>query len=200
MAGIGLDDVATFDLYSCFPIAVFNACDGTDKIGVLAPDDPRGLTLTGGLPYFGGAGNNYSMHAIAETVTAMRSAPGDFGLVGANGGILSKYAVGVYSTTAGQWAPDRSGEPQNEIASWPRTPVTEHADGPATIESYTVRHDGDRRTGVLVGRLASDGSRFLANTIDGDDELLALLSEADPIGARISVRSLEYGNRAALSA
>ena len=24
--------------------------------------------MTGGLPFFGGAGNNYSMHAIAETV------------------------------------------------------------------------------------------------------------------------------------
>ncbi len=28
-------------------------------------DDPRPLTVTGGLPYFGGAGNNYSSHAIA---------------------------------------------------------------------------------------------------------------------------------------
>ena len=63
-AGIGIDDIATFDLYSCFPVPVFNICDG---IGI-ATDDPRGLTLTGGLPFFGGAGNNYSMHAIAETV------------------------------------------------------------------------------------------------------------------------------------
>ena len=28
VAGVGLDDIATFDLYSCFPIAVFNVCDG----------------------------------------------------------------------------------------------------------------------------------------------------------------------------
>jgi acetyl-CoA C-acetyltransferase len=94
VAGIGIDDVATFDLYSCFPVPVFNICDGMD----IAPDDPRGLTLTGGLPFFGGAGNNYSMHGVAETVARMRSAPGQFGLVGANGGILSKYSVGVYST------------------------------------------------------------------------------------------------------
>ena len=47
------------------------------------PDDLRGLTLTGGLPFFGGAGNNYSMHAIAETVQRARSNPGTFGFVGA---------------------------------------------------------------------------------------------------------------------
>ena len=104
MAGIGVDDVATFDLYSCFPVPVFNICDGMG----IAPDDPRGLTLTGGLPFFGGAGNNYSMHAVAETVTQMRSAPGQFGLVGANGGLLSKYSVGIYSTTPTGWQPDRS--------------------------------------------------------------------------------------------
>jgi acetyl-CoA C-acetyltransferase len=54
VAGIGIDDVATFDLYSCFPVPVFNICDGMG----IAPDDPRGLTQTGGLPFFGGAGNN----------------------------------------------------------------------------------------------------------------------------------------------
>ena len=27
-AGIGIDDVSTFDLYSCFPVPVFNFCDG----------------------------------------------------------------------------------------------------------------------------------------------------------------------------
>ena len=195
VAGVGLDDIATFDLYSCFPIAVFNVCDGVG----LAPDDPRGLTLTGGLPYFGGAGNNYSMHGIAETVAAMRSAPGQFGLVGANGGILSKYSVGVYSTTPGNWAADRSRKLQDEISGWPKTPVTEHPDGLARIETYTVRNDGGRRTGVIFGRLESDGSRFLANTVDGGDELLALLTDDDPIGARISVRSFDYGNRVALA-
>jgi Thiolase-like protein type 1 additional C-terminal domain len=45
-------------------VPVFNVCEGLG----LAFDDPRGLTVTGGLPFFGGPGNNYSMHAIAETV------------------------------------------------------------------------------------------------------------------------------------
>lgn len=67
-AGCDLDEVATFDLYSCFPIAVSNVLDGLG----LPADDRRGFTLTGGLPFFGGGGNNYSMHAIAETVQVCR--------------------------------------------------------------------------------------------------------------------------------
>src|SRR5690606_35235600 len=104
VAGIGLDEVSAFDLYSCFPVAVFALCDGLG----LAPDDARGLTLTGGLPFFGGAGNNYSMHAIAEAVTLLRERPGEYGLVGANGGMLSKYSVGVYSTAPTPWRADGS--------------------------------------------------------------------------------------------
>ncbi|MEB3980260.1 acetyl-CoA acetyltransferase [Mycobacterium sp. 663a-19] len=189
VAGIGVDDVATFDLYSCFPVPVFNICDGMG----IAPDDPRGLTLTGGLPFFGGAGNNYSMHGVAETVSRMRSAPGEFGLVGANGGILSKYSVGIYSTTPTEWKPDRSAALQAQIGGSPTQAVTEKAEGAATVETYTVRRDSGRLTGIIVGRLAEDGARFLSTT--EDEELIALLTDGDPLGREVRVRSFDYGNR-----
>ena len=192
MTGIGIDDVATFDLYSCFPVPVFNICDGMG----LAPDDPRGLTLTGGLPFFGGAGNNYSLHAVAETVAQMRRTPGEFGLVGANGGILSKYSVGVYSTAPAPWRPDRSAQAQERVANWPTEAVTEKADGAATVETYTVRRDDGRPIGIVIGRL-DDGSRFLSTT--EDDELIALLIDGDPLGHRVRVRSFDYGNRCFLT-
>ncbi|OBH84706.1 acetyl-CoA acetyltransferase [Mycobacterium scrofulaceum] len=191
MAGIGIDDVAAFDLYSCFPVPVFNICDGMG----IAPDDPRGLTLTGGLPFFGGAGNNYSMHAVAETVAQMRKMPGEFGLVGANGGILSKYSVGIYSTSPVEWQPDRSAQAQKQVADWPTETVTEQADGVGTVETYTVRRDDGRPTGIIIGRL-DDGSRFLSTT--EDDELIALLIDGDPLGHRVRVRSFDYGNRCTL--
>lgn len=192
VAGVGIDDIASFDLYSCFPVPVFNICDGMG----IAPEDPRGLTLTGGLPFFGGAGNNYSMHGIAETVVRMRSAPGQFGLIGANGGVMSKYSGGVYSTTPVGWKRDRSAELQAQIDRWPAQRVTERADGPGSIETYTVRRDGGRLRGIIVGRLDADGSRFLATT--EDDDLVGLLTDGDPLGSRVLARSFDYGNRCAL--
>jgi acetyl-CoA C-acetyltransferase len=149
--------------------------------------------VTGGLPFFGGPGNNYSMHAIAETVARMREQPGAFGLVGANGGIMSKYSVGVYSTTPAPWAPDRSAQLQRAVAAAPQVPSRAHADGPAWIETYTVRHAFEPRTGLVVGRLHADDSRFLALM---EPENLA--AAEDPIGRDIVVTSSEKGNTAVM--
>jgi acetyl-CoA C-acetyltransferase len=190
VAGIGMDDIATFDLYSCFPYPVFAVCD---EFG-LASDDPRGLTLTGGLPYFGGPGNSYSLHGVAETVAEMRDKPGSFGLVGANGGVMSKYSVGVYSTTPADWVADRSKELQQNIAALPMVPVTRNANGTGTIETYSVRYDWPVVTGIIIGRLDADDSRFMALTEDQD--LVALMTGGDPLGAKIAVHADDVVNRA----
>jgi acetyl-CoA C-acetyltransferase len=191
VTGIGIDDVATFDLYSCFPFPVFAVCD---EFGLTA-DDPRGLTLTGGLPYFGGPGNSYSLHGIAETVAEMRREPGSFGLVGANGGVMSKYSVGVYSTEPADWASDHSQALQEDIAALPKVPVTRNADGPGTIETYSVRYDWPVTTGVIIGRLDADDSRFMALT--EDEDLVALMCDGDPLGAHVAVKSTEKGTNLA---
>jgi len=192
VAGVGVDDIATFDLYSCFPFPVFVM---SEALGLTA-DDPRGLTLTGGLPYFGGPGNSYSAHAIAETVAQMRDTPGRFGFVGANGGIMSKYSVGIYSTEPVAWQSSRSAELNTEVAALPTVPVTKTPGGDGVIETYSVRYDWPKPTGIIVGRLDADDSRFMATT--RDDDLMALMTTGDPLGARIVVTSTDKGNRAAL--
>lgn len=195
VAGKAMADVDVMDFYSCFPIAVSTVCDG---LGI-APDDPRGLTVTGGLPFFGGPGNNYSLHAVAETVGRVRARPGSLGLVGANGGMLSKYATGVYSTTPAPWTADRSAHVQTGLDEAVDVQVAHRADGPGRIETYTVVHGRDGgRTGIVMGRLDADRRRFLATVID--EELLDGLETWDePIGAPVYVRSTGDGNRAASS-
>jgi len=136
------------------------------------------------------------MHGIAETVSEMRERPGQFGLVGANGGIMSKYSVGVYSTEPAEWVPDNSVALCDEVKRLPEVPVTIKADGPATIETYSVRYDWPIRTGIIMGRL-DDNGRFLATS--EDENLVALLSDGEPLGASIVVRATEAGNRATLA-
>jgi acetyl-CoA C-acetyltransferase len=196
MAGLRMSDVDTIDLYSCFPIPVFNIAEAFD----IAPDDPRGMTLSGGLPFFGGAGNNYSMHAVIETVDRARANPGSVGFVGANGGVLTKYSVGIYSTAPAPWRADRSQQLQAELDARPTVEIDKHPAGPATIETYTVRHSRDgKRTGIVIGRLDADNHRFVAAVAPGADDLLDLLSAGDPFNAPIYVRALPEGNRVASS-
>jgi acetyl-CoA C-acetyltransferase len=185
MAGKSLADVAAFDLYSCFPSAVEIACQ---EIG-LDEDDPRDFTVTGGLPYFGGPGNNYVMHSIAEMVQRMRKQPGAFGLVTANGNYVTKHAAGLYSTEPlVEWSREEPSVLQRELDTLPKAPFTETPDGASVIESYTVIHSKTGpELGIVVGRLLKDNVRFVANTPD-DPALFADLEARDALGCRGIVR------------
>jgi len=159
-AAIDLDEVAYFDLYSCFPSAVQVACDALG----LAVDDSRGLTVTGGMPLFGGPGNNYSLHAIATMVERLRSAGQGSGLVSANGGYLTKHAVGIYATEpgSGPWSPPDGGMLQRRADEAHGPALASEIGGRLCVEAHTVSYgrDGPDRA-ILLGRL-NDGRRCVA--------------------------------------
>ena len=109
---------------------------------------------------------------------------------------MSKYAAGVYSTQPAEFTGCNSSKLQSQVDAWPAPSIAGEADGPATIESYTVAHGKKGPThAIVVGRLDGTGERFLANTHDEDERTLQALIEEDPLGAAIHVRSFEYGNR-----
>ena len=190
-AGIGVADLAHVDLYSCFSSAVEIAAD---EIG-LAHDDPRGLTLTGGLPYFGGPGNNYSMHGIAEVAMRCRAAPGRFGFVFANGGYLTKHSFGVWCTTPRPFTRTDPASYQRTIDAMESPPLVERPDGPGTIETFTVIHDaGMPRFALLIGR-TPEGYRFLAQLHEGAEALI----DVPVIGRPIHVHPTDTINRATLA-
>jgi acetyl-CoA C-acetyltransferase len=195
-AGIAQEDIRFFDLYSCFPIAVLNVLDGLG----LKPNDLRGFTLTGGLPYFGGAGNNYSMHGVACMARKLRAHPGSYGLLGANGGYLSKYSVGVFSTTPRAFKLCDSKPLQTRLDAEPAPAVAYDPEGWAKIETYTVIYNkGEAQTGAVIGRLEGDGRRFVAITADEDSETVRKMVDQEPLGQRIYVQPDKGCNRFAFS-
>lgn len=179
MAGIDLADIDIIDLYSCFPSAVEVAAE---ELG-LALDDPRGFTVTGGLPYFGGPGNNYALHSIAEMMKRLRDQPGAYGLCTANGWFLTKQSIGVYSTrpVEGDWVREAPSIIQARIDALPHPEIVDHPTGPAVIETYTVVHGREGvRMGIVIGRDAQ-GRRFVAQTPE-DPELLMELEAREGVG------------------
>jgi acetyl-CoA C-acetyltransferase len=187
-AGVGLSDIDAFDLYSCFPIAVFNICDGLG----LAPDDRRGLTVTGGLPFFGGAGNNYSMHAIAEMARRLRAKPGAIGLVGANGGFLSKYSVGIYASQARPFAPFDSAPLQAEVDGWTPPALDPSYTGDAAVETYTIDYSGPTPRSVVIARSPA-GARVIAMTPPDQPDVAAEMITRDPLGRRVQLAASDDG-------
>ncbi len=162
LAGMTIDDIDIVDLYSCFPSAVQL---GAQSLG-LSLD--RQLTRTGGLPFAGGPWNNYVMHAIATTMTDLRSGAGTNALVWGNGGYATKHSFGIYSTNVPADG-YRHGSPQAQIDATPRRELADGADaaGPVTIEAYTVMHDreGNPETAFAACQLI-DGRRAWGSSTD----------------------------------
>ncbi len=180
-AGTGLGEIDFFDLYSCFPSSIQIT---RDMLGI-SVDDNRDLTVTGGLPYFGGPGNNYVMHSLARMCDLLREKPGTRGLVTGNSFYMSKHAVGIYGTEPGpsaNWT-NVDAACQREVDAGPSPSVDPEPSGPARVETWTVvfdREDQPER-GVVIGRTES-GRRFAAYT-PPDRELLAAMTREDFLGA-----------------
>jgi acetyl-CoA C-acetyltransferase len=189
-AGTEPGELACFDFYSCFPVAVELACEALG----LAEDDPRGVTLTGGLPYAGGPGNNYTLHAVAAAVARLRAEPGARGLVTGNGWYLTKHSAVVLASAprpGGPLAP----APEELKAALPETTAsTEPADGAAVLETYSVLfdRDGAPTRGIALGRTDA-GRRFVANTPD-DRAFLEAFVAVENVGRRGRVRCLDGRN------
>jgi len=167
-AGVGIGDVAHLDLYSCFPSAVQLAAA---EIGVPLDDPGRPLTVTGGLGFAGGPGNNYVTHSIAAMAQRLRTDPGALGLVTGLGWYATKHAVGLWSTTPPA-AGFRHDSPQEAVDALPqRTPASDY-EGSATIETYTVVHDREGAPERAILALSTgDGRRAWGTTTDVDDML-----------------------------
>lgn len=203
MAGLeSLDQVQYVELYSCFPVC---AAIAQDEFGLSAKEG-RPFTVTGGMASHGGPGTNFSTHGIAALVERLRANPGSFGLLHANGGLLEKQSVGVYSTT-----PYHERHP--ESPKWQRRDPSEYAltpnpvevpavvaEGTGVIEAYTVTERqaimGGGVVGLVLGHIESGpevGKRFLANTEPGADT--AWLTEADRLGHRGHLSASKNGKR-----
>jgi acetyl-CoA C-acetyltransferase len=162
LAGVGIDDIAVVDLYSCFPSAVQL---GAQSLGLSLDAQ---LTRTGGLSFAGGPWNNYVMHAIATVMDDLRDQPGERGLVWANGGFATKHAFGVYSTEPPA-AGFRHDSPQDQIDAMPKRSLALPADaaGTATVEAYTVSHDRDGNPELAIAAcLTADGGRAWGTSTD----------------------------------
>lgn len=183
-AGKAISAIKYLDFYSCFPIAVSSIAE---PLG-LPLDGTRALTVTGGLPFFGGPGNNYSMHAIATVVEKLRADREAYGLVVANGGYLSKHSAAVYSGRPPRaWQPVSSAAAQAQVKADIGIVVDEAAQGRARIESYAAIYaKGAPVDGFVVARTAT-GARCMARVGSGDAAGLANLTEEHVIGRSIDV-------------
>ncbi|TDG14845.1 acetyl-CoA acetyltransferase [Seongchinamella unica] len=191
-AGLGQADMDLIDIYSCFPCAIEAA---RDALG-MAATDPRPLTVTGGLPFFGGPGNEYSLHALAEMVMRLRATT-SHALVTANGGMLSKHAALVLASNS----PALRRRPLDYATLEPTVIGREDIEAvplctaPArgTVLSYTQIFERQRDDVAIILGETARGERFLAHSTE-PDTLQQVLAQS-PVGRDVQVEQVQGRHR-----
>ncbi|WP_028847726.1 type II toxin-antitoxin system Rv0910 family toxin [Thermocrispum agreste] len=179
-AEVTADQLKHVDLYSCFPSAVQIAAK---ELGLPTDDPDRPLTVTGGLTFGGGPGNNYGSHGVASLVPLLRAEPEAYGLATSLGWYLTKHALGVYSAKPPK-RPFRHLQPVIEHP--PARPVRTDYHGPAVVEAYTVPYsrEGEPEAAIL-SVLAPDGARALLRTTQA--EVIETLLDTDAVGRPVDI-------------
>jgi acetyl-CoA C-acetyltransferase len=193
-AGIGADDVAYLDLYSCFASSV---CFALDALGITEADArASAVTQTGGLPYHGGPGSNYMTHSLAAMAETLRLDPAACGVTSGVGMHMQKHAYGVWSTAPGDGV---VGDPAPYAAVEEPVGIVGSPSGPATVATYSVLHgrDGEPERALLICDLPGGGRcyAFLA----GGAEALAEAEVYELVGRRVTLAPEDQLNLAELS-
>lgn len=190
MADLHQEQINVFDLYSCFGSAVQFA---RDALG-LTDNDPRPISLTGGLPYHGGPGSNYMNHSISTLVEYLRTHPGEHGMVTGIGMHMTKHVAGVWSSTPGTTPLPDSDEPQQSVLDddAPGHIVRESGTGSVTVDAASAifTREGSPESAIAICSFP-DGSRCYASTDDAD--AIAAVVNDEWVSASASVIPTDAG-------
>ncbi|WP_101758008.1 hypothetical protein [Oceanicoccus sp. KOV_DT_Chl] len=183
MANKTIDTIDIVDLYSCFPCAVTAACETLQ----LPMDASNKATITGGLPFFGGPGNNYSMHAIAEASSHLKRQKSS-ALITANGGMLSKHAAVILSgycnnkTLTIDW--QHSEATSLPASQFPAKPFCANPES-GSVLSHTIKYVRNGMDEVIIIAETINGERFVAHS--NDPSTVTAVEIASPIHRQVAV-------------
>jgi len=181
-AGIGVDEVAHLDLYSCFPSAVQIAAG---ELGIDLVTDTRPPTVTGGLTFAGGPGSNYVTHSLATMSERLREDPEAFGFPTGVGWYMTKHANAVLSARPPRKAYAHA-DVQAEVDALPEREIVAGTEIEGPLESFTVTYERDGTPSrAIVSNLLADGSRALASSAE-PETIQALLAGEVVGGAQAS--------------
>ena len=176
--GLCVDEVDAFDFYSCFPAPIELALDALQ----IDFRDPRPFSITGGLAYAGGPGNNYVMHSLATAVARLRHNPNERILVTGVGMANTKHAATLLAH-AENVPHSATGLTDYRIETADSALVVDtKASGTCTVVTYTIEYnrDGDP-INVIYILDTRDSKRAIANVIDPSAATSQIL-KSDPIG------------------
>jgi len=177
-AGLSADDIDAFDFYSCFPIPVELALNTLE----ISPNDARSFSITGGLAYAGGPGNNYVMHSLATAVQHLRANQQEKIMITGVGMANTKHTATILGS-ANNIPDEATGATVYRLETGDEeVPIAKEASGPCTIATYTIEYNREGEPVNVIYILdTATRERAIANAKDPVGITPELLAR-DPIG------------------
>ncbi len=159
----------------------------------MADDDPRLATVTGGLPYFGGPGSGYVLHAIVTMTDRLRDDPDAHGIVSGVGMYMAKHSYGVYAAKPGPLTPPDADAVQAEADAVGSRAIVERPGGPGELVAHTVSYSRDGRPEKLLAVCElPDGSRCYGESTD--EGLMGASRATELVGTKVALVTEEHGS------
>lgn len=174
--GLVASDLDAIELYSCFPCVPKMA----RRALKLSEDIP--ISVTGGLTFFGGPGNNYMTHSVAAMTHLLRGTTDRKGLLFGQGEFVTKHAAIVLRTTP--FATKGLVDICSQVKFGEIPTVDQNYEGAANIETFNLSYGsgGTPRSAVIIAR-GVDGQRVIARIPQEDQKSLAELEIGiEPVG------------------
>ena len=80
------------------------------------------------------------------------------------------------------------------LAARPIPPLTAPATGTGLVETYIVDYSRPEPTGMVIGVLDVDGSRFMARSGPDGAAIVQTMIDHDPLGARVTLTLDDKGH------
>ena len=170
----------TYELYSCFPIAVQMFAE------VLELEIDKPLTVTGGMSFAGGPLNNYMIHSTVKMLDEIRKDSKKIGLVTGISGMMTKQAFCVWANApltdfTSKDVTDQAAQIEEPI------PLSRLENGNGVIIGYTIlsKNKDVAEKAVLY---VEDTNRERKVLISYDQDIIKSMGEEEWVGKSINFK------------
>ena len=170
----------TFDLYSCFPVAVQMFSD------VLGLKDEDIKTVTGGMSFAGGPLNNYMIHSTVKMLSDIRKDNNKIGLVTGVSGMMTKQAFALWAKEPLMDFISKDVTSEAEKIEKP-IPLSVLKEGKGIVIGYTTIPDAvDKKLKAIIYINDSQGKRKVL--ISRDTNIINNMGEEEWVGKEVSFK------------
>lgn len=166
----------TYDLYSCFPVAVQMFADS------LSLSKDTLFTVTGGMSFSGGPLNHYVLTASVKMIQEIRSNSSKIGLITGVSGMMTKqsYALWAKEPLINFVYKDVSDETANFNLS---RKLSKRKKGKATVIGYTIIKEREKKKAVIFSEDCDQNRKIL---ITKEEEFIKNMENEEWVGKKVT--------------